>query len=118
ISTDPAFPPSRHRAKIRAMDARLAALALVPLLAVEAPLSNAEGARQPFPDPHMMQQLREAQDLALRAGQDLARSFAILQQAIPRFGVPYLDEHGNIVIPRLAPAPHGTPVPDPGPDRL
>jgi hypothetical protein len=101
------------------MSGRLALLILMPLLAVAPALSNAAGARESFPDQQLMDQLRAAQDDALRAGQDLAQSFALLQQAIPRYGMPYLDERGNIVIPRLDPGPaHGTPVPDPRPGQL
>jgi hypothetical protein len=98
------------------MIARLALLTVVPLLAIEPVLATNAGAREPFPDQQLMDQLHDAQAYALKAGQDLAQSIAIIEQAIPRYGMPYLDTQGNIVIPRLAPAqPHGTPVPDLGP---
>jgi len=52
----------------------------------------------------MSAHLREAGELARKATEELLRSFELLRDAIPRYGVPYLDEHGNIVIPRRLPA--------------
>ena len=102
------------------MSTRFALLSLVPLLAAGPSLSSAAAdARDPFADPQFMDQLHQAQNYAMRAGQDLAQSLAILRQAIPRYGLPYIDERGNIVIPRVAPAPsQGTPVPDAEPAPL
>ena len=82
------------------MPPRLLWLALLPLLALEPTLSRAEGSPPPFFDPGMSAQLREAGELARKATEDLLRSFELLRNAIPRYGVPYVDEHGNIVIPR------------------
>jgi hypothetical protein len=98
------------------MSRRLALLSILPLLAVEPTLSNA--ADQPnFPDQQMMQQLTEAQRLAQQAGVDMIGALDALARAVPRYGVPYMDRDGNIIIPRLRPVPDGTPVPEaaPGP---
>jgi hypothetical protein len=51
----------------------------------------------------MSAHLREAGELARKATEELLRSFEALRQSIPRYGVPYLDEQGNIVIPRRPP---------------
>jgi len=96
------------------MPPRLLWLALLPLLALEPTLSRAEGSPPPFFDPEMSAQLRAAGDLARKATEDLLRSFEMLRSAIPRYGAPYVDEHGNIVIPRRPRLP--APSPD-APDR-
>jgi hypothetical protein len=98
------------------MSRRLALLSILPLLAVEPTLSNA--ADQPnFADQQIMQQLAEAQRLAQQAGVDMMGAIDALARAVPRYGVPYIDRYGNIVIPRLRHVPDGTPVPEtpPGP---
>lgn len=101
------------------MNPRVALLTLVPLLALQPSLSTMAAAHESFPDQQLLDQLREAQDYAMRAGQDLAQSLIILRQAIPRYGMPYVDQHGNIVIPRLpSPPTEGTAVPDPAPNGL
>jgi hypothetical protein len=82
------------------MPPRLLWLSLLPLLALQPALSQAAGASPPFFDEDMSAQLREAGELARKATEDLLRSFELLRDAIPRYGVPYLDEHGNIIIPR------------------
>ena len=98
------------------MSRRLALLGIVPLLAVAPTLSNA--AAQPnAPDQEMMQQLAEAQRLAQQAGIDMVEALDTLARAVPRYGAPYIDRDGDIIIPRLRPVPDGTPVPEtpPGP---
>ena len=96
------------------MPPRLLWLALLPLLALEPTLSRAEGSPPPFFDPETSAQLREAGELARKATEDLLRSFELLRNAIPRYGVPYVDEHGNIVIPRR-PRPTAPPPDAPSP---
>ena len=93
------------------MNPRLLLLVMLPLLAAGPALSNDAGRAPPFADPQMIDQLREAQDLARQAGERLLRSFEALERAIPRYGVPYIDADGNIVIPRRN-RPRGTPVPE------
>ncbi len=100
------------------MPPRLLLLAILPLLALAPPLSRAEQPA-PFPDDAMQAQIRQAEELARRAGEDLLHSFQVLQSAIPRYGVPYIDGNGDIVIPRRhRPPPNGTmPFRDPDTDR-
>ena len=101
------------------MTPRILLLSIVPLLAVEPGLSSAAGPALPFADERLSEQLQQAQDLARQAGENLVRSLQILESALPRYGLPYLDGQGNIVIPRLdRAAPGGTPIPDPGPGRI
>jgi hypothetical protein len=97
------------------MTPRLAMLALLPLLAVAPALPGTATARDGLPDPQIAQQLRQAQDLARQAGAELMRSLQTLEASIPRYGIPFVDERGNIVIPRRRSPPRGTPVPDPNP---
>lgn len=49
---------------------------------------------QPTPVP-------EAGDLALEGVGKLLRALELFMQSIPAYGEPYVDENGNIVIPRL-----------------
>lgn len=91
------------------MPPRLLWLTLLPLVALQPALSQA-GPPSPFFDKEMSAQLREAGELARKATEELLRSFELLRSAIPRYGAPYLDEHGNIVIPRR----HRPAAPPPG----
>jgi hypothetical protein len=89
--------------EIRAMQPRFLWLALLPLLALQPALSRAADPPQPLLDDEMSAHLREAGEFARKATEELLRSFELLRNSIPRYGVPYLDEHGNIVIPRREP---------------
>ncbi|SRR5579885_1701013 len=82
------------------MSPRLLWVALLPLLALQPALSRAAGPPTPFFDDQMSAQIRQAGELARKATEDLLRSLELLRQAMPRYGAPYLDEHGDIVIPR------------------
>jgi hypothetical protein len=82
------------------MPPRLLWISLLPLLALQPALSQAAGPPLPFFDEEMSAQLREAGELARKATEELLRSFELLRNAVPRYGAPYLDERGNIVIPR------------------
>lgn len=95
------------------MPPRLIWLSVLPLLALQPALSQAESQAAPFFDERMTAQLRDAAELAHKATQDLLRSFELLRNAIPVYGAPYIDEQGNIVIPRRphAAPPQGVPVP-------
>jgi hypothetical protein len=92
-------------------------LSVVPLIAVEPGLSSAAGQSLPFGDPQIDQQLRQAEDLARQAGERFWRSLEALGRDLPRYGLPYVDDAGNIVIPRRggAAVPRGTPIPAPVP---
>ncbi len=99
------------------MTPRLALLTILPLVALAPSLSAAADQRD-FPDQQMMQQLEEAQRLAQQAGTDMVRALDALGRAVPQYGMPYLDRNGDIVIPRLARRPIGTPVPEDAPGPL
>jgi hypothetical protein len=93
------------------MTPRLLMLSILPILAA-APALSVSAEPSPFPDDQFVQDLQRAQELALRAGNDLVRSLQIIENALPRYGAPYVDEQGNIVIPRRPRPPHGTLVPE------
>jgi hypothetical protein len=96
------------------MTPRLLLLSLVPLLAIEPGLSSAAGQSLPYADERLGEQLQQAQELARQAGADLLHSLQIIESTIPRYGLPFVDAEGNIVIPRRHRAPpHGTPIPSP-----
>ena len=99
------------------MTPRLALLTILPLVALAPSLSSAAD-RPAFPDRQMLQQFAEAQRLARQAGADMMRALDALEQAVPQYGMPYLDRDGNIVIPRLQRPPAGTPVPESAPEPL
>jgi hypothetical protein len=97
------------------MSPRLLLLSMIPVIALSPALSRAEGPPSPFPDAEIREQLQQMEQYARQAGEDLMRSLERLESAIPRYGVPYVDESGNIVIPRRRPAP--TPPSPPSTDR-
>jgi hypothetical protein len=87
-------------------------LSIVPLLAVEPGFSSAAGHSLQFNDPQLAQQLQQAEDLARQAGEQVFQSLQTLERDLPRYGVPFFDQNGNIVIPRRNPAlPEDTPMP-------
>lgn len=53
---------------------------------------------QPRSDPHPEELARDGVELLLRALQGFL-------EALPSYGLPFLDEEGNIIIPRLDPSP-------------
>ena len=58
------------------------------------------------------------QDLARQASERFWRSIEMLGRELPRYGLPYVDGQGDIVIPRRGGAvPRGTPIPAPAPGR-
>jgi hypothetical protein len=88
------------------------------LLLAHAPVVAAGDQSPPFPDPQMQEQLRRAEDLARKGIDDLIRSFEAFKEGLPVYGAPYVDRHGNIVVPRRPPTPpSGTPVPERPPER-
>src|ERR1700692_3202509 len=88
------------------MSPRLLLLSMIPVIALSPALSRAEGPASPFPDAEIREQLRQVGEYARQAGEEMMRSLQRLESAIPRYGVPYVDESGNIVIPRRhRPAP-------------
>lgn len=93
-------------------------LTIVPLIAAEPSLSSAAGQSLPFEDPQIGEQLRQAEDLARQASERFWRSIEMLGRELPRYGLPYVDDQGDIVIPRRGGAvPRGTPIPAPAPGR-
>ncbi|HUZ73591.1 MAG TPA: hypothetical protein VMU87_11445 [Stellaceae bacterium] len=95
------------------MSPRFLWLSVLPILALQPALSRAADPSMPFVVTPMEQRLREAGDLARQATDALLHSFEQLRRAIPDYGTPYVDESGNIVIPRRhsPAAPRGTPMP-------
>src|ERR1700691_5311097 len=90
-------------------------LSIVPLLAAEPGFSSAAGQSLQFNDEQLAQQLQQAEELARQAGEQVFQSLQMLERDLPRYGLPYLDQDGNIVIPRHNPElPRGTPVPADG----
>jgi hypothetical protein len=91
-------------------------LTVVPLLAVEPGLSSA--GQPALENQELIQQLQQAETLARQAGEQLIQSLQTLERDIPHYGLPYLDDRGNIVIPLHDGQLHrGVPIPEPGPSR-
>jgi len=93
-------------------------LSIVPLLAAEPGFSSAAGQSLQFNDEQLAQQLRQAEDLARQAGEQVFQSLQTLERDLPRYGLPYFDQSGNIIIPRRdRRLPPGIAIPAPGPTR-
>jgi hypothetical protein len=93
-------------------------LSIVPLLAAAPGFSPAAGQSLEFDDPHFAQQLQQAEELARQAGQRVLQSLQTLERGLPRYGLPYIDQNGDIIIPRRnLTLPQGTPIPAPGATR-
>ena len=90
---------------------------LLALLLMPAPAALAADRPHPFPDQQTQEQWDRAQELARRGIEELLQSFDLFRESIPQFGAPYIDGSGNIVIPRRHPAPSGSVVPEPAPER-
>lgn len=87
------------------------AIALAVALAAAAP-----AAAQTSPEDEMMEKRSRAGELAREATEMLMRAIELMIQSIPQYGMPEIDEDGNIIIPRL---PRETPAPeeeDPAPE--
>jgi hypothetical protein len=82
------------------MSPRLLLLSMIPVIALSPALSRAEGPPSPVPDAEIRERLQQMEQYARQAGDELIRSLQLIESAIPRYGVPYVDESGNIVIPR------------------
>ncbi len=77
-------------------------------------LATAAAAADPNQESREKQQ--QAQALAVEATQKFMQAIELMIQALPQYGMPRIDDQGNIVIPRL---PNATPKPKPpvsGPD--
>ena len=75
---------------------RAAAAAAVMALIWSAPLFAAERSTD-----DSTEKQRRATDLAIEATQMLMRALDLLIEALPQYGPPYINEKGDIVIPRL-----------------
>ena len=93
------------------MPPRLFWLLVLPLLALQPCAVAGKSQTLPFGGGEVGTKLKEAGEFARKATEDLLRSFEMLRNAIPEYGAPYLDGHGNIVIPRRPPQD----TPDQGP---
>jgi hypothetical protein len=92
---------------------------IVALLLAQAPAVAGENQPLEFPDQQTQEQWKRAERLAHKGVEELLRSFELFKDALPEYGVPYINRDGDIVIPRRwRPTPHlGTPVPSPRPER-
>jgi hypothetical protein len=86
-------------------DRRLSALVVGFLLAILAAAPAAADDPPAMPPP-------EASELAIEGVDKLMRALELFMQSIPTYGQPFVDENGNIVIPRLD-DPAGSPDLDP-----
>lgn len=83
------------------MPPRLFWLLVLPIVALQPALSQAAGQKVAFNAPSMDAEIRQAGDLAHQAAAALERSLDVLRSVLPDYGAPYIDRHGDIVIPRL-----------------
>lgn len=81
-------------------------------------------AADPAPPAESEPKRERAAELALEATQKLMLALELLIQSLPQYGLPYIDEDGSIIIPRLpdtgpegpeadeepAPGPQGDPI--------
>lgn len=86
-------------------DRRLSAMAAGVLLSISVAAPAAADDPPALPPP-------EASELALEGVDKLMRALELFMQSIPTYGQPFVDENGNIVIPRLD-DPAGSPDLDP-----
>jgi hypothetical protein len=82
----------------------LCSLTLLTAAALLPGVPRAEGPGPYAPDEAM----RRAEDLAREGLDKLLEAVEALKDAVPQYGVPYIDPQGNIVFPRLPP---GAPAP-------
>ena len=89
------------------------------LVLAHAPVAAAAEWVPPFPDQQTQEQWKEAEERARKGVQELLQSLELFKDALPDYGLPYVDSDGDIVIPRKwRRSPHrGTPVPAPRPER-
>jgi hypothetical protein len=86
------------------MNKALAIALMAAVLAAAAPAGA-----QSSPEDDMMEKQKRAGELAREATEMLMRAIELMIQAIPQYGMPEIDEDGNIIIPRL---PRKTPAPE------
>jgi hypothetical protein len=88
------------------------------LLLAHAPTADAADQPPSFLDPQSQEDWNHAQELARHGIDDLLRSFELFKDSLPVYGAPYIDQNGNIVIPRqprMTP-PAAAPMPERQPD--
>jgi hypothetical protein len=92
---------------------------IVALLLAQAPAVAAEDQPRGFPDQQTHEQWKRAERLVQRGMEELLRSFDLFKDALPQYGLPYINPDGDIVLPRRWRTPPllGTPVPSPRPER-
>jgi hypothetical protein len=88
------------------------------LLLAQAPTVDAADQPPSFLDPQSQEEWSHAQELARHGVDDLLRSFELFKDSLPVYGAPYIDQNGNIVIPRQPrmTSPMGAPLPQRQPD--
>lgn len=65
-------------------------------------------AADPTPPEDSRQKQDQARELALEATQKLMLALELLIQSLPQYGMPRIDDDGNIIIPRLPPRSEGS----------
>jgi hypothetical protein len=73
---------------------------IVALLLAQAPAVAGENQPLGFPDQQTQEQWKRAERLAHKGVEELLRSFELFKDALPEYGVPYINPDGDIVIPR------------------
>jgi hypothetical protein len=100
---------SRALSRLGARRLGLALAVLVPALTLAVPCAFAEEETVVTPD---------SGELALEGIGKLMKALELFIDAIPQYGAPYVDDNGNIVIPRIgdpaAPIPADPPVEETG----
>jgi hypothetical protein len=88
------------------------------LLLAQAPTVDAADQPPSFFDPQSQEEWSQAQELARHGIDDLLRSFELFKDSLPVYGAPYIDQNGNIVIPRQPrmTSPMNAPLPQRQPD--
>lgn len=71
-------------------------------------------AADPSPPEDSKQKQEQATQLALEATQKLMLALELLIKSLPQYGLPRIDEDGNIVIPRLPNTDKAEPEPEDG----
>ena len=76
---------------------RKIAAALAMIIFATAPVLGGE----PSPSQDSQEKQRQAEELAIEATQRFMQAIELMIQALPQYGMPRIDDQGNIIIPRL-----------------
>lgn len=94
---------------------RKIAAALALIVFATGPVLSAESS----PSQDSQEKQRQAEELAIEATQRFMQAIELMIQALPQYGMPRIDDQGNIIIPRLPNAgpPSAQPKAKPQPPR-